>query len=46
MVATIDKIKGSSVTSLNKCDKNEKKQQQKQNPIRIYICMENKYLIQ
>ena len=46
MVATINKIKGSHVTSFNKCDKNEKKQQQKQNPIRIYICMENKYLIQ
>ena len=30
MVATINKIKGSHVTSFNKCDKNEKKQQQKQ----------------
>ena len=35
MVATINKIKGSHVTSFNKCDKNEKKQ--KFNPYKVYI---------
>ena len=37
MVATINKIKGSYVTSFNKCHKKGKKQKQKFKPYKGYI---------